>query len=1297
MSGKEGSMNSAESFDTGAEIAIVGMAGRFPGARNVDEFWRNLRDGVESITFFTEPELLAAGVAPEMLRDPRYVKAKGTLADMELFDAAFFGINPREAEIMDPQHRIFLECAWEALENAGHAPGTYAERIGVYAGLGLNSYLLSNLYSNRRLITATSGHQSLLGNDKDFLATRVSYKLNLRGPSISVQTACSTSLVAVHLACQSLLNGECGLALAGGVTIAVPQTEGYRYEEGSILSPDGHCRAFDAGAGGTVSSSGAGIVVLKRLEDALADGDTIHAIIKGSAINNDGSLKAGYTAPSVEGQAAVIGEALHMAGVSSSSISYIEAHGTATALGDPVEVAALSQAFRADTTKKGFCALGSVKTNIGHLDTAAGVAGLIKTVLALKHQQLPPSLHYRHPNPSIDFDDSPFYVNSELNAWKANGEPRRAGVSSFGIGGTNAHVILEEAPTFEHDDVGRPSHLLLLSAKTSSALRTAASNLAEHLRQHSQLNLNDVAYTLQAGREPLDHRMMLVCRDTADAVAALEAQDASRVRVSVQETNERPVVFMFPGQGAQHVGMSRGLYESESAFRAQVDRCAELLQVQVGCDLRSLLFPPTEQAEEAATQLTQTRYTQPALFIVEYALAQLWMKWGVQPRAMIGHSVGEYVAACLAGVMSLEDALALVAARGRLMQGVPHGAMLSVSLPEREVVPLLDERLSLAAVNSPSFCVVAGETQAVEELEQRLTGDGRHCRRLHTSHAFHSRMMEPILAPFGELVKATKLNPPRVPYISNLTGAAIRPDEATDPLYWVRQLRETVRFDAGLQELFHIPQAILLEVGPGQTLHTLARRHEHKNAAHVSIASLPRPQEQQTDAESIMRAAGEIWLAGRRLDWLSFNSGRRNRRVPLPTYPFERTRYWIEPQAEEEYRDKPPAATLDKRPDTNEWLYAPLWKQTTTPVVNAWESSAGDSRWLVFMNETSLATRLAERLASTGAEVIRVNAGEQFARHNSSEFTIDAGCAADYERLLKELSEAGGVPDRMAHLWGVTPVCASARMNSEQLLRHSFYSLLFLAQALGQGNASQPVRLDIVTNNMQCLAGETELFPEKATTLAPCRVIPQEYPNITCRSIDLVLPTDGEAREVCLVEQLLAELTAPHTDEVVTYREGTRWVKMLETLRLPEAAGAPPRLRDEGVYLITGGLGGIGLEIADWLAQTTRAKLVLTARMDFPSRECWDEWTETHDESDAVSKIIRRLLSIEEHGAEVSALSADVTDRRRMKEVVAQTRERFGEINGVVHAAGVEGGGMMQLKTPRRCKVLGCWSQFLKT
>jgi acyl transferase domain-containing protein len=882
---------------TGLEVAIVGMAGRFPGARDLETLWRNLRQGVESISFFSTADLLAAGIPADELRRADYVPARAVLDEADRFDAGLFGYSPREAEIMDPQHRVFLECAWEALENAGYDPQSFSGRIGVYAGASMSTYLLFNLLPNPGLLAEVGSFQAMIGNDKDYLPTRVSYKLNLTGPSVLVQSACSTSLVAVHLACQSLLNGECEMALAGGISISFPQTRGYRYEQGAIFSPDGHCRAFDAEAQGTVNGEGAGIVVLRRLEDALAAGSTILAVIKGSAINNDGSLKVGFTAPSVDGQAAVIRAAQIVAGVDAGSISYVETHGTGTPLGDPIEIRALSAAFRATTPRQGFCALGSLKTNFGHLDVAAGIAGLIKTVLALRHREIPPHLHFRAPNQEIDLASSPFYVNTSLREWPAGDRPRRAAVSSFGIGGTNAHLILEEAPALAPSRPGsRPWQLLVLSARTDEALEAATDRLAAFLAAPPEAEAADVAYTLQAGRRAMDHRRAVVCSSLGEAATTLSSRDPRTLLSAVAEGRDRPVFFLFPGQGAQYPGMAHGLYEAEPVFREEVDRCSEYLRPRLGLDLRQVLFTPAGEAG-AAEQLRQTRLTQPALFVIEHALARLWRQWGVQPAALCGHSIGEYVAACLAGVFSLEDALDLVAARGQMMQDLPAGAMLSVSLPRERVVPLLGSDLSLAAVNAGSLCVVAGPPRAVAALGEELARQGIEHRPLHTSHAFHSAAMEPIVEPFRKLVAGVERHPPRLPWVSNVTGSWITGAEATDPVYWSRQLREPVLFFEGLAEFLAEPDAVLLEVGPGRTLGTLVRHHPRLRPGQAVIPSLRHPQGEQADPPFLLRSLGRLWLAGVKVDWKGLHAPERRRRIPLPGYPFAGDRYWVAPPA----------------------------------------------------------------------------------------------------------------------------------------------------------------------------------------------------------------------------------------------------------------------------------------------------------------------------------------------------------------------------------------------------------------
>lgn len=883
----------AQSSQALTGVAVIGMVGRFPGAATVEELWQNLCQGVESTTFFSQAEL-DPSIDPVLAGQPNYVRAKGILEDADKFDAAFFGMNPREAEVMDPQQRVFLEMAWAALENAGYESESFTGLIGVYAGMGNNTYLPNNVAPNQAIVSRVGEFQVMTANEKDYLATRVSYKLNLKGPSISIHTACSTSLVAINEAFHSLMNDQCDLALAGGVSITVPQPSGYLYQEGAMFSKDGHCRPFDAQAAGTIFSNGVGVVVLKRLEEALQDGDQIYAVIRGAAINNDGSDKVSFAAPSVEGQAGAIAMAQAYADIDPATISYVETHGTATPLGDPIEIEALTQAFRVRTEAKQFCAIGSVKSNFGHLIAAAGVTGFIKTVLALKHKLLPPSLHFESPNPNIDFANSPFYVNAKLTEWQGT-TPRRAGVSSFGVGGTNAHVVLEEAPPIAPSSPSRPCQLLLLSAKTASALNAATVNLHQHLSQHRDINLADVAYTLQVGRRGFNHRRLVVCRDRNDAIQSLETLPPQHAATRQTDSRNPDVIFMFPGQGSQYINMGLNLYEEEPVFRATVDQCATLLLPLLGRDLREVLYPTAGGEEATAEILRNTFFTQPALFTIEYALAQLWRSWGVKPAGMIGHSIGEFVAACLAGVFSLEDALRLVATRGRLMQELPGGSMLSVRQSAADVEPRLSPELAIAAVNAPGLCVVSGPTAAIAQLQQTLEAEEILCKPLHTSHAFHSPMMEPIVAPFAETVRTVQLHPPKLPFVSTVTATWITPDQATDPLYWAHHLRATVRFADGIEALWQQPERVLLEVGPRTTAATMARRQAKNLKQQIVISSLSDTAADQAEWLALLNAVGQLWLAGVAIAWSDFYAHETRHRVPLPTYPFEHKRFWLDP------------------------------------------------------------------------------------------------------------------------------------------------------------------------------------------------------------------------------------------------------------------------------------------------------------------------------------------------------------------------------------------------------------------
>jgi amino acid adenylation domain-containing protein len=910
-------------------IAIIGMSGRFPGASSVAEFWKNQLAGIEAISHFSVGELEVPN-RDAVASDPNYIRARSVVEDVDLFDAEFFGILPKDAILIDPQHRLFLECCWQAFEDAGYDPHVYPGSIGVMAGAAYGSYFHSQVCARPGFTEDfTSNYQignysAMMGNHPDYLATRVAYKFNLKGPAFAVQAACSTSLVAVCQACQSLMTYQSDMMLAGGVSITLPQKRGYLYQEGGMGSADGHCRPFDADAQGTVFGSGVGVVLLKRLEDALADGDQVYAVIRGFATNNDGATKIGFTAPSIEGQASVVAMAQQAAGVDPASIGYIEAHGTATPLGDPIELAALEKAFRAGTDAKDFCTIGTAKANVGHLDIAAGITGLIHAAHVVREGRFPATLHFKRPTDKFDFANSPFHVQAAATEWPRNGQPRRAGVSAFGVGGTNAHVVLEEAPPRTEEQPLRGAQLLTLSARSAEALDEATRNLIEHLRSHPELPLADVAFTLQQGRRAFDHRRAVVAANTEEAIAALSAAVGRHATGAKKRGTQPDVCFLFPGQGSQRTDMGRDLYRTEPVFRDAADRCAALLQSQSGIDLLATVYPAADASEEIRATINDTAFAQPAIFVIEYALAKLWGSWEIEPACMIGHSIGEFVAAHLAGVLSLEDALRLVAIRGRLMQDLPTGSMLSVRMSEADVLPLLGEDLSLAAVNAPMLCVVSGPDSAIEALEAELTKREIVHRRLRTSHAFHSSMMDPIMEAFREEVGKVRLNAPQIPYISCVTGEWITEDEARSLDYWARHLRQAVRFASGVAHLHQRENLLLLEVGPGAVLSTLARQNAVPGAGKVIVASLPYGESDSSDSIATQQALGALWVAGAALDWSNLHAGAKRLRVSLPTYPFQRKRFWLADELKSEHvfqqaapsNEVPSTATIETAPDS---------------------------------------------------------------------------------------------------------------------------------------------------------------------------------------------------------------------------------------------------------------------------------------------------------------------------------------------------------------------------------------------
>jgi len=880
-----------KSTNSSGDVAIIAMTGRFPGANSVNELWKILKEGKETISFFS-PDELESCISESLRNDPLYIRARGIVPSVKNFDAAFFGLNPKTAEVMDPQQRLFLEIAWEALEQSGHLPKHYNGNIGVYAGTGMNSYYINNVLPNKEILDRVGSFQASTLNEKDYISSRTSYHLNLNGPAVSVHSACSTSLLAISEAVEAIRNGQCDVALAGGSSITAPIYSGHLYQEGSMLSPNGHSRPFDKEGKGTVFSDGAGVILLKSLAEAEKDGDFIYGLIKGVGINNDGGNKGSFTAPSANGQAGAISRALVDAQLDPSTISYIEAHGTATPIGDPIEIEGLKMAF-GEQENNGYCAIGSIKSNIGHLTAASGVAGLIKTILSINHKQIPPSLGYSAANPSIDFQNSPFFVNQKLRDWNVDG-PLRAGISSFGVGGTNVHIVVEEySKKRESLSIKRPFQLLAWSAKTENSLRGYSNALANYLDENSYVPLEDISYSLNTTRDLFNHRQFIITDTHRDASQGITNQTNKYGKSNVLTVSPEEVVFLFPGQGAQYLQMGRSLYDGEKVFREAVDTCSEILLGYLELDIRRVIYPDDEFAD-AKEKLKDTRYTQPALFAIEYALSQLWISWGIKPTIVCGHSVGEFVGAHLAGVFSLEDALHLIANRGRLISELPKGSMISISLEANRLNGLLPDTISIAAINSEKSCVVSGPDNAIEDFTQVLKNKDIPYVRLSTSHAFHSAMMDPILETFTKEVEKIQLNSPILPIVSTATGKYLTEAQATDPEYWKNHLRSTVRFSDAMDTILELTNPVILEVGPGRALANLVLQTKRIDSTLV-LSSLPIPRNNEGSYPLLLDVLGKLWLAGLEPDWLSFYAGQGRIKVLLPAYVFDRKPCWIDP------------------------------------------------------------------------------------------------------------------------------------------------------------------------------------------------------------------------------------------------------------------------------------------------------------------------------------------------------------------------------------------------------------------
>nr|BFD80632.1 hypothetical protein StreXyl84_00330 [Streptomyces sp. Xyl84] len=1214
----------AEYGDDGLRIAIVGMAGRLPGAADLDAFWSALVSGEEGLTRWSARSLEDAGVPREVRDDPAYVPVVGALDRPARFDADFFGYTPAEAELTDPQQRLLLETAWHALEDAGHTAESVRGRVGVFAGGSTTGYRSQRIDADPERRRGTMPVQAAVSTDPDMLALRVAYKLGLRGPGITVQTACSSSLVAVHLAAQSLLLGECDVALAGGAAVRLLEPVGYHYDEGGILSPDGRCRPFDADAAGTVVGDGVAMVALKRFDDAVRDGDHVYAVIRGSAVNNDGADKAGFTAPSPQGQAAVVAEALAVAGVDPSTVQYVEAHGTATPLGDPIEVRALTEVFH-PAAAPGSCLLGSVKGNVGHLDTAAGVVGLIKTALAIEHRYVPPTLHHRTANPATGLDGSPFRVNATGEPWPAAPHPPRAGVSSFGIGGTNVHVVLEAPPEQAEHSAPEPDerHVLPLSARSATALDRVCARLADRLAGDPGLRLADVAHTLQSGRAAFAHRRAVVGQDTAEAVRALRtSRPATRAETAA-------AVFLLPGQGSQYPGAGAQLYRSEPAFRAAFDACAAGFADRLGIDLHGVAFAAGDEDDGAAAErLRQTVHTQPVMFSLDYALARALTAAGIRPAALLGHSLGELVAACLAGVFTLDDAITVVAARARLIHAAPPGRMLTVDAPAGTVAPLLGDDGVVAADNSPLSCVVAGAPEEIERAERLLTAEGLRPRLLATSHAFHTALVEPALPEFGEVLRSVRLAAPRIPFVSNVSGTWITDEQATDPEYWVRHARRPVRFSEGLSTV--LDRGVLVEAGPGAALTSLAAAHRVAGRPVEAVALMRRRGGVPADETRTFReGVAELWTRGVPVDWEAWHGASAGRRVSLPGYPFE---------GEDHLLPRPGNSGAQGRLDPARWTSVPVWRRAPRPAT----AQPRPETWLVLPDEAGLAKSLVPLLEAAGHTVVTAPAGE---------------------------SGVDGVrPDHVVDARGVG--------GDDPAGEAALDALLDVARRLDEAGDGRPVRIDVLTDDLHDVDGSGATRPGRATVLGAARVLGQEYATLRTRCVDVRL---GEAG---LPEQLLAELSADGDGDVVALRGGRRWLPAYAPLQLAPADAATVWKTDGG-YLVSGAVHEPGLSFAeDIVGQGARA--VLVGPPDFPPPDRWA----TADLPTGTADRLARLVA----SGRAAFVSADLRRPDEVRRAVDAARAHLGTVRGVVHTVSARGAGLIALKTrAQSAEVLDAW------
>jgi len=1249
------------------KIAIVGLDCRLPGANNAQEFWENLVKEKESLVEFTEEELENAGISPKTYKDPNYVRRRGVVRDADMFDAEFFNFTPREAELLDPQHRLFLECAWHALEDSGVDPFNTDKKIAVFGGTG-SPYHLVDTIDNESVLKYANGTSIITSNDKDYVTTRVSYKLNLKGPSINVQSACSTSMVGVVMGIDSLLSYQSDMVLAGGATVELPVTKGYMYQEGSLESPDGKCRTFDKDAQGTVFSRGAGVVALKRLEDAIEDKDHIYAVILGGAINNDGNRKAGYTAPSVQGQVEVITEALEFSGISPRSISMVEAHGTATFVGDPIEVSSLTEAFSQYTDDKQYCAIGSVKTNIGHTDVASGVASLIKTSMSLKYGKIPASLNYNESNPAINFKEGPFFVNTKTRDWERNGTPRRALINSFGVGGTNACVILEEPPQTQKAEDRDGYDVMFLSAHNKNSFEAYCKDLKNFIDSQPEINLNQLAHTSRVSRKAMKYKGVFPFKNREDLLTSLEKSSP----VKKITTDSKELVFMFPGQGNQFINMGRELYHNVPDFKECVDHCSTILKSIINLDIRSIIFPSDEDMEKSKKQIDDTYITQPAIFMISYAMATTLQNYGIKPDKLIGHSVGEYVAAAFSGIMSLEDALKAVAVRGKLVFDLPQGSMLAVLIREEDLLKILPEKLCVAVINSPELVVVSGETEHIDAFAKKLKEDGVFNKKLPTSHAFHSSMMEPCLDEFSEFFKSVNLNTPKIPVISTVTGQLMTDDQAQDRQYWINHVLDPVRFGAAADQILVNDSAVFFECGPGQSLESAIKRRLNKDMKYAVISTL----NVKTDAViSMDNALGKLWVEDIPVDFEARFNSSEFEKLPFPLLPFNRRSYLLEFSS-----NKSSFTTSEenlKTPIVEDWYYTPTWKKTSAidylPKIKTHRTVISE-KWVIF-EEGDLSKAIIQNLREQDKEYFTVHKGSNYNKDGNS-FTIDASNKDDYAKVFESL-KADEIMLKVVYSWSYIDNEYENGLtleNVEDSLNDNFYNILYLQKGIISNSITDNVRLVTLINDGFDVVGTGYSNPEKTLAIGPTKVLYKEHVGISTQLINITLAKPNLINK--LAAQIVKEVNAETDENIISYSGTNRWTQTFEQIHIPND---PPKLiKDNGVYIITGGSGGIGRVLSELIAKRVKGAIIVwTGRRAFPEREEWEKLLKDKETDATLKEKIRTIQKVEELGSKVAYYKVGVLDFDKMKETFDAVEEKYGSIDGVIHSAGVSGGGVV--------------------